>query len=382
MTSNPEMLRHIGDLFPGPVFTYGISARTVLYANGAFADAVVLPGSKKATGNQAMQDLIHPDDRAAFETGVIACAALQENRTHAFTCRLNRNENSSTSWQLTGRLLQDNESPSILFFAQDVSEQVHRDMKAQEMEQKINELKRSNKDLEEFAYIASHDMHEPLRKVHSFADRLKSKYSVSVEEEAKGYLDRILAATQSARLMIDGLMEFSRLTRTTFGFQTVNMNELVKDVLGDLELKIEETGTRLDVEHLPTIEAIPIQMKQLFTNIILNAIKFRKEDVTPHIRIQSRQPDREENALHHLAPAMQYCQFTITDNGIGFEEEHAETIFQMFQRLNGKSEFPGSGIGLALCKKIAETHHGTITANSHPGKGTVITIILPIEHIA
>ncbi|CAN5248791.1 hypothetical protein BH09BAC3_BH09BAC3_19220 [soil metagenome] len=249
-----------------------------------------------------------------------------------------------------------------------------------ELERKITELKRSNKDLEDFAYIASHDMHEPLRKIHSFADRLRTKYSGSLEEEANGYLERILVATQNARLMIDGLMEFSRLSRNGHWFERANVTGLVKEVLIDLELKIEETRTTVEVGELPELEVIKVQIKQLFSNVILNAIKFKKTDVAPVIMIKCRKVTHLEAMELNLDLNMEFYRLTIKDNGIGFEQEYAETIFQMFQRLNSKNEYPGSGIGLALCKKITENHQGIILADSIPGEGTIISVILPAKH--
>ncbi|NOT76026.1 MAG: PAS domain-containing protein [Cyclobacteriaceae bacterium] len=249
-----------------------------------------------------------------------------------------------------------------------------------ELERKIVELRRSNKDLEDFAYIASHDMHEPLRKVHSFADRLRTKHSSGLDEEAKGYLERILSATQNARLMIDGLMEFSRLSRNGDWFEKIKLNEIVAEVLNDLELKIEETNTKIEVTDLPEIEGMKLQLKQLFANIILNAIKFRKQDVSPVISIKCRKLSRQEATGLNLDINTEYYKLMIKDNGIGFEEEYAETIFQMFQRLNSKNEYPGSGIGLALCKKITDNHQGVISASSSPGEGTIISIILPEKH--
>jgi PAS domain S-box-containing protein len=381
--STNDMLRNIGNFFPGPVFVYGLAPRTIHYANDLFVESLGHSRIEVDTQEPNIDEVILADDHELFERGIAICAGLKGSEVYSFACRVRRKNGESIPWELTGRVLQRHEqgqAESILLFAKDISDEVHHASETRELERKISDLKRSNKDLEEFAYIASHDMHEPLRKVHSFADRLKSKYSVSVEEEAKDYLDRILAATQNARLMIDGLMEFSRLSRNGFGFENVNMNDLVNDVLGDLELKIEETGTRVDVGQLPQIEVIPIQMKQLFTNLILNAIKFQKEGTAPHLNIQARILEDGERSVHHLDLPSVYYQFTITDNGIGFEEEYAETIFQMFQRLNGKSEYPGSGIGLALCKKITDNHHGTIAANSTPGQGTVITVILPVKN--
>jgi light-regulated signal transduction histidine kinase (bacteriophytochrome) len=173
------------------------------------------------------------------------------------------------------------------------------------------------------------------------------------------------------------LMEFSRLSRRSEGFGKEDMNKLVGEVITDLELKIEETAAKIEIGNLPELEVIGIQIKQLFSNILLNAIKFRKAGVSPEIQISSKKLTRAEASSRGLSPRQDFYQFTIKDNGIGFENQYAETIFQMFQRLNSKSDYPGSGIGLALCRKIIENHHGVISADGVPGEGATFTFVLP-----
>jgi len=246
-----------------------------------------------------------------------------------------------------------------------------------ELERKITELKRSNKDLEDFAYVASHDIQEPLRKIISFSERLKNKYVDSLDDEAQRYLERIMTATKSARQLIDGLMDFSRLTREAQSFEKADLNILFQEVKTELELKIEETEASVKSAPLPTLEIVPVQIKQLLSNLLLNSLKFRKQDIAPVIRLGSRRLLKQDVAKHRLDATVNYFEITIEDNGIGFEEEYAERIFQMFQRLHGKAEYPGAGIGLALCKKIVENHHGIIFAKSRLDQGTVFSIILP-----
>jgi PAS domain S-box-containing protein len=246
-----------------------------------------------------------------------------------------------------------------------------------ELERTITELKRSNKDLEDFAYIASHDIQEPLRKITSFSERLKTKYSKDLDDEAKKYLERIMVATKNARLLIDGLMDFSRLTNDGQLFVKLDLNTLLQEIRTELELKIEETETIIKTLPLPVIEAVPVQIRQLFTNLLLNAIKFKKQGVSPLIEIKSRRLSRNENESLNLNPLKTYYKITVEDNGIGFEDEYAQKIFEMFQRLHSKAEYPGAGIGLALCKKITENHGGVIFANSELDKGTTFSVILP-----
>lgn len=245
-----------------------------------------------------------------------------------------------------------------------------------ELDNKVNELYQSNKDLEEFAYIASHDLQEPLRKITTFIDRLSEKYKDALTGDGEMYLGRIVASAVSMRSLINNLLELSRVATTKQEFEPVDLNTVLREVKTDLELVMEETGTTISSATLPVIDAIPSQMKQLFTNVIGNAIKFHKPGVPPVISVEAglmTGPEKQYNPPPH-SPAY---KITITDNGIGFEEEYATRIFQAFQRLHGKSEYPGTGIGLAICKKILEYHKGVIYAESSPGKGSRFTFILP-----
>jgi PAS domain S-box-containing protein len=249
-----------------------------------------------------------------------------------------------------------------------------------ELEHKIIELDRSNKELEDFAYAASHDLQEPLRKISTLGERLQTKFANSLQEEGMKYLQRIQTATKNARSLIDSLMEFSRITHESQTYDKTDMNALVQEVKSDLELKIEETQATIHSVVLPNLEVSAPQIKQLFTNIILNSIKFRKQDVAPVIDIRSRTLSKQEIHNFHLSPQRHFFLLEIKDNGIGFEEEYAQKIFQMFHRLHGKSEYPGAGIGLALCKKIVEHHHGVLFATSTPGEGATFSVILPENH--
>jgi light-regulated signal transduction histidine kinase (bacteriophytochrome) len=180
--------------------------------------------------------------------------------------------------------------------------------------------------------------------------------------------------------MIDGLMEFSRLSRKAEVFEEASLGKIAAEVVADLELKVEETGAKIDIGPLPELEVIPIQIRQLLSNVILNAIKFRRPDVPPVIEIRSKKLTKQDASRQGLDGRQEYYLITVKDNGIGFENQYAETIFQMFQRLNSKSDYPGSGIGLALCKKIIENHHGSISAYGVPGEGATFTFTLPTKN--
>lgn len=245
------------------------------------------------------------------------------------------------------------------------------------LENKVKELDRSNKELEEFAYIASHDLQEPLRKITSFSERLKEKLPPNLEPDVQLYLNRMLAATDNMRTLIDNLLEFSRTSRSSEPFVSVDLNQVLSDVKADLELKIEESNARIEYEKMPTLDAIPLQMRQLFTNLLSNAIKFRKTGEAPFITISCKLMSEEEREDEHLPEKTKYYEIIVKDRGIGFNQEFEHRIFQIFQRLHGKAEYPGSGIGLAICKKIVENHSGLLFARGEQGMGAAFFIILP-----
>ncbi len=247
----------------------------------------------------------------------------------------------------------------------------------EDLKNKVVELFQSNKELEEFAYVASHDMQEPLRKITTFGSRLSEKYGDILEGDGKMYLSRITAAAENMRQLINDLLEFSRISKTDHSFEVLDLNLILKSVTADLELIIEETKTQITAYPLPVIMAIPSQMKQLFSNIISNAIKFHQDGVAPQIVIQSEILKDSTLKQYGFLQNETYFQVSISDNGIGFEEEYASRIFNVFQRLHGKSEYPGSGIGLAICKKILDHHEGTIFAKGVPGEGATFTFIIP-----
>ena len=246
-----------------------------------------------------------------------------------------------------------------------------------DLKNKVAELNQSNKELGEFAYVASHDMQEPLRKISTFSDRLSEKYKDVLTGDGQMYLARIIASAQNMRTLIDNLLEFSKISKTGQHFDPVDLNITLLQVMNDLELVNEETGTVVHYPKLPVIKAVSSQMKQLFSNLISNGIKFHKKDVSPVITITSEVLKDTERYKHDLNPKKTYYKISVADNGIGFEEEYAQRIFQVFQRLHGKSDYPGSGIGLSICKKILEYHNGVIYAENIPGIGARFVLIIP-----
>lgn len=246
-------------------------------------------------------------------------------------------------------------------------------------------LSRSNRELEDFAFVASHDLQEPLRKILAFGDRLKLQYQSELGEEGRDYLERMMSASARMQTLINDLLSFSRLATRANPIEKIDLNEVVADTLSDLEIKIEETDARVVVGELPVIEADPTQMRQLFQNLIGNALKFQKQDATPEVEVTGEVKKVTDSGVGEKGSAAgkltlpePHCHITVSDNGIGFDEKYIDRIFTVFQRLHGRAEYQGSGVGLAVCRRIVERHRGKITARSEPGKGSKFLIVLPL----
>ncbi len=249
-----------------------------------------------------------------------------------------------------------------------------------ELERKVNELNRSNFDLEQFAYVASHDLQEPLRKIVSFGERLETKSKGALNEESTLYLSRILSASRRMQDMIANLLEFSRVARSRDGFVTTDLDAVMKAVLSDLEVTLQRTGAQIRTESMPEIKAIPTQIAQLFQNLLTNSLKFTREGATPCITVRVQQIDLAEQLNYGLPANRQYLRLLFSDNGIGFANQDSSRIFTLFQRLRGRSEYEGAGIGLSVCKKVVENHSGVIMASAKPDEGALFTIVLPFEN--
>jgi PAS domain S-box-containing protein len=233
-------------------------------------------------------------------------------------------------------------------------------------------LERSNRELESFAAVASHDLQEPLRKIRAFGDRLATKHGEAMGPDGRDYLERMRGAAARMQDLIENLLTYSRVTTKAQPFVQVDLGQVIREVLSDLESRVEQTRGRIDIGDLPLLEADAMQMRQLFQNLLGNALKFHRPDVPPVVSVTSYTLPRGRGDVDH-------CEICVRDNGIGFEQEYAERIFGLFQRLHGRSEFDGTGIGLAICRKIIERHGGVIQASGTPGEGAKFTFTLPLR---
>lgn len=319
----------------------------------------------------------HPEDKALGNE--IISRLLETGEDYEIQLRIITARHNMRYVKSLGRLIKDNNGKPIKIVGtiEDVTERVQAE---QNLQKNVEELNRSNKELEEFAYVASHDMQEPLRKIMTFCGRLAEKYREELAPEGSMYIDRAIASAENMRTLINNLLDFSRITKSEISYDPTNLNIVLKEVKSELELLIEETGTLIRTDNLPVIAASFPQMKQLFSNIINNAIKFRSPERQQVISIQAAVLPEAEIVKHHLNTGKVYHRISISDTGIGFDEIYASRIFQIFQRLHGKAEYPGSGIGLAICKKIIDRHDGVIYAEGVIDKGASFVFILPEKH--
>jgi signal transduction histidine kinase len=244
-----------------------------------------------------------------------------------------------------------------------------------QMQEYTKKLERSNQELQEFAYVASHDLQEPLRKIEAFGDRLMRRYGEVLPEEGKMFVDRMQHAAGRMRRLINDLLTYSRVTSKNNPYTEVNLDDILKGVLGDLQIRIEETKATINAGSLPTVEADPTQMRQLLQNLIGNALKFRKKDVDPVITVSAS----IDTGSLEAAVTGPILVLEIADNGIGFDNRYKDQIFKIFQRLHGRLEYEGTGVGLATCRKIVERHLGSIDADGVPDKGATFIIRMPLR---
>lgn len=327
---------------------------------------------------------LHPDDlpirdiafKRAFETGQLHYTARliwpdnsihwMEGRGSVFFDDLNN------PIRMSGTIRDITEEKA---FSQALENMVEE--RTRELQHANIELEKKNQELASFAYVSSHDLQEPLRKIQTFASRILEKEYASLSENGKNYFDRMQQSARRMQLLIRDLLTYSRTNATEKEFIKIDLTTLVGEVKEDLEQAIQEKNAVVQVGDLPVVSGIAFQLRQLFTNLVSNALKFAREDIPLSITITAETIDRTGDSVEHGGLAEQYHAITVADNGIGFENEYSTRIFEVFQRLHSQREYEGTGIGLAICKKIAENHGGFIAASGEPGNGAKFTIYLP-----
>lgn len=367
-----EVLQHVENILHSGLCTYDYQSHELHLSKGIYR-LLDIPDDHNAVINDEILKFVDTEDVAQI---YLAIAKLREGKIfRSFEFSITDSKNLKKRLYVEGEILNDvNSGKKCYCLIKDITES-HFYKKA--LEQKILQLDKSNKNLQEFVYVASHDLQEPLRKIYTFTERLKNKFSDSLGQEGSMYANRILSSTKNMQTLLEDLLNFSRLSFNEKQFEIISIKKVVDEIISDLEIKIEETKTLITCDNLPDIEAYPSQIKQLFNNLVSNAIKFRKPDVPVSIRISSNTVTAQDFPDLPMLKNNKYINITVEDNGIGFDQEFAERVFLIFQRLNGKAEYSGSGVGLAICKKIVDNHHGFIFATSVVNQGAKFTVLLP-----
>lgn len=285
-------------------------------------------------------------------------------------------EVAQQEWGSLNRSLEERVGERTLELQEEINE---RKRAEEELKLFTAKLEQSNRELQDFAFVASHDLQEPLRKVQSFGERLKATCRDELSEKGRDYLERMQSAAERMQILIKDLLTFSRVTSKAQPFVEVDLQVVAKEVLSDLETTIERLNARVELSELPMIEADPLQMRQLLQNLIGNGLKFHKKDQAPVVKIYSETINKLHRVLTGKFSNQGLCKVVVEDNGIGFDDKYSDRIFAVFHRLHGRSEYEGTGVGLAVCRKIVERHGGTITAESAPGKGAKFIVTIPLK---
>ena len=295
-------------------------------------------------------------------------------------------KDGSTFWGYTVITALHNDKNDVIGFSKVTRDLTERKMAedqlkiyAEQLEQKNRELERSNSELTSFSYVASHDLQEPLRKIQAFGNLIQARDAENMSEVSRDYFDRMVKAAIRMQNLIDSLLEFSRTTTARKSIEVTDLNGLLDEVKKELADRIEEKKASIISAHMPMLPVIPFQFRQLLLNLINNSLKYARADVHPVIEIKAAFVRAKEMKEKAAIAGKDYYKFSVTDNGIGFEQEYAERIFDLFQRLHGRNEYSGSGIGLAICKKIVENHNGFMYAQSEPGKGATFYFYIPAK---
>jgi PAS domain S-box-containing protein len=365
-----------------PLMMFSVNNRGMIsYSNRWLTEFLgTVPKEFSSTG---WQNFVHPSDYGAFVKDLQMAVKRQTSLSGQY--RFREKSTGNFLWHIFSVIPLKNDKEIIVnwigfivdIHAQKQVEQTLKDNRElkeiqqqlvhnqEELQRKVIELNRSNYELEQFAHLASHDLQEPLRKLFFYSDALMQKYRPMVDESGRTMLSNMTAAASRMKELINDLLNYSQLQQQKLQFETVDLNQIMQEIVRDLDLPIKEKNAVLEIAALPVITGNPLRLRQLFSNLISNSLKYSRKGVAPRIEVAP-------------LPVNDHVSISIRDNGIGFEEQYKEKIFELFERLHTRDKFPGTGIGLSICKRITELHHGTISARSEPNEYSIFEVILPL----
>ncbi len=370
-----QLLRSVMDTIPDHIFvkdTEGRYTRT----NAAHRKHLGVGDEKDVIGKTS-HDFFPPaiasayaeDDRALL-LGARAMSSVEEKGS---------TQDGRAIWLETTKVLLRDAAGAAIGVVGVSSDITSRREKDEQLGHYAQALQRSNNELQNFASVASHDLQEPLRKVQAFGDRLRARNSKDLGDQGRDYLTRMLDAANRMQVLIHDLLQLTRVTTRALPFGRCKLDEAVRGVLADIEVMVSSKGAKVILTGLPTIEADATQMRQLFQNLIVNALKFQQPNTRPEVTVVGRTMKHLGGELPGIPHGAEICEIRVQDNGIGFDAQFAEHIFSPFKRLHARTDYEGSGIGLSVCRKITDRHHGRIVAQSEAGRGATFVITLPIQ---
>ena len=374
LAAEHHLLLSIIDTIPDHVYVKDVDGRFIL--DNAAHREMYGPKTDGTTTGRTVFDYYSAEEAARFDDDDRRVIEMGEGIFNHEDPRLQ--EDGSELWIQTTKVpLRDTDGSIIGLVG--ISANISGRKEAEEQLRRFAaQLESNNTELQNFASVASHDLQEPLRKIQAFSDRLRAKCGSVLSEQGLDYLDRMQGAAQRMQVLIQDLLKLSRITSRALPFEECKLGEIVRAVLSDLEIVIEQKNAAVEVGEMPTIQADPVQMRQLFQNLISNALKFQKAGEKPEVVVEGRIYQMKERNIAGAAPGQQICKIVVRDNGIGFDPKFGDQIFVVFQRLHSRSEYEGTGIGLAVCRKITDRHGGSIVAKSAEGQGAAFIVTLPV----
>ena len=382
LKDSEQKFRLLADSMPQLIWTGDVNGHLNYFNRSVYHYSGLSPEQIAETG---WLQIVHPDERE--ENMRLWMDSVKNGKDFLFEHRF-KTRDGEYRWQLSRAIPQKDHAGNIQMwvgtstdihdqktFSKDLEIKVQE--RTKDLQQANQELKRMNEELASFAYVSSHDLQEPLRKIQTFANRIAEKEQLS--DSGRDYFRRMQDASQRMHLLIEDLLAYSRTSTTEKIFEKTDLNTLLDDVKHDLEQAIKEKQANIESAGLPELNIIPFQFRQLFTNILSNALKFSKQDVPSVIHVSSEKVQGSELEHQELDQSKTYYHIQFRDNGIGFSPEYNARIFEVFQRLHGKHEYKGTGLGLAICKKIMVNHHGSISAVGESGVGATFHIYIPVS---